>query len=143
MHSLFGLRCQDALIGAFEKRGQRMYGLVRSSGRFCPLVSVRAGIPESFKAALETRRWVGYSPSTDDPSIGKPASKEEISKDLALLKTSGFDGIVTYGCLGSLGAIPRLAAEAGIHHIILGIWDPKNAEMVDGAGILDAEFAGH
>jgi len=32
MHSLFGLRYQDALTQAFEKRGQRTYGLVRSSG---------------------------------------------------------------------------------------------------------------
>ena len=32
MHSLFGLRYQDALDQAFEKRHQRTYGLVRSSG---------------------------------------------------------------------------------------------------------------
>ena len=32
MHCLFGLRYQDALTQAFEKRGQRTYGLVRSSG---------------------------------------------------------------------------------------------------------------
>jgi alpha-D-xyloside xylohydrolase len=32
MHSLFGLRYQDALNQAFEKSGQRTYGLVRSSG---------------------------------------------------------------------------------------------------------------
>lgn len=32
MHSLFGLRYQDALDQCFEKRGQRTYGLVRSSG---------------------------------------------------------------------------------------------------------------
>jgi alpha-D-xyloside xylohydrolase len=32
MHSLFGLRYQDALTQTFEKRGQRTYGLVRSSG---------------------------------------------------------------------------------------------------------------
>lgn len=32
MHSLFGLRYQDALTQAFEKRAQRTYGLVRSSG---------------------------------------------------------------------------------------------------------------
>jgi alpha-D-xyloside xylohydrolase len=32
MHSLFGLRYQDALQGVFEKRQQPTYGLVRSSG---------------------------------------------------------------------------------------------------------------
>jgi alpha-D-xyloside xylohydrolase len=32
MHSLFGLRYQDALTQTFEKRGQRTFGLVRSSG---------------------------------------------------------------------------------------------------------------
>jgi alpha-D-xyloside xylohydrolase len=32
MHSLFGLRYQDAVQSVFEKRGQRTYGLVRSSG---------------------------------------------------------------------------------------------------------------
>jgi len=32
MHSLFGLRYQDALTQAFDKHGQRTYGLVRSSG---------------------------------------------------------------------------------------------------------------
>jgi alpha-D-xyloside xylohydrolase len=32
MHSLFGLRYQDALLSVFERRGQRTYGLVRSSG---------------------------------------------------------------------------------------------------------------
>ena len=32
MHSLFGLRYQDALNQAFEQRGLRTYGLVRSSG---------------------------------------------------------------------------------------------------------------
>lgn len=32
MHSLFGLRYQDALQSVFEKRHQRTYGLVRSSG---------------------------------------------------------------------------------------------------------------
>jgi alpha-D-xyloside xylohydrolase len=32
MHSLFGLRYQDALTQSFEKRKQRTYGLVRSSG---------------------------------------------------------------------------------------------------------------
>ena len=31
MHSLFGLRYQDAVTGVFEKRGVRTYGLVRSS----------------------------------------------------------------------------------------------------------------
>jgi alpha-D-xyloside xylohydrolase len=32
MHSLFGLRYQDAMQGIFDKRRQRTYGLVRSSG---------------------------------------------------------------------------------------------------------------
>ena len=32
MHSLFGLRYQDALTQAFDQRQQRTYGLVRSSG---------------------------------------------------------------------------------------------------------------
>jgi alpha-D-xyloside xylohydrolase len=32
MHSLFGLRYQDTIQGIFEKRRQRTYGLVRSSG---------------------------------------------------------------------------------------------------------------
>ena len=102
-------------------------------------VPLSAQLPGRFTDALKTVRWVAYSPTGDSADLGpvnaKDADKKrgEITKDLTVLQKAGFGGIVTYGCDGLKAEIPKLARDAGIKHIIMGIFDPRKVEEIANA----------
>jgi exo-beta-1,3-glucanase (GH17 family) len=75
-------------------------------------------------------RMVAYHPSGQSASSrGQPvAQREHIERDLAALRRAGFNGLVTYAAVGdALGAVPRIAREAGFDGtIVMGLWDPES-----------------
>ncbi len=74
-------------------------------------------------------KWVAYSPTTANPDKGIEPTIASIQADLDVLKEAGFTGLVTYASSGVTGRkLPTLAQEAGFDGLIIGIWDPKNAE---------------
>lgn len=82
-----------------------------------------ADIPGYLAEAFQKIRWVAYSPTGKS---AMPDSVEGIKLDLKTLHQAGFGGIVTYGCDGLKGEIPKLAHDAGIEFVILGLFDPAN-----------------
>src|SRR4051794_3138032 len=113
---------------------------MKSYLRFIPIFivlvvrSLYAGVPGHLEDAFRNVRWVAYSPTGGSPDLGPSDApdaqrkRDEIRKDLAVLKRAGFAGIVTYGCDGLKGEIPLLAHEMGIDHIILGVYSPTNED---------------
>lgn len=105
----------------------------------CCSTNLRAELPTYLEDAFRTVRWVAYSPTGGSPDLGSADSKDadkkrdEIKKDLAVLQKAGFGGIVTYGCDGLKGEIPRLAHTMGIEHVILGVYNPRNEEEIKNA----------
>jgi len=88
----------------------------------------------SFFNKLKTIRWICYAPTHFNPDAGLMPADSSIEADLALLKKTGFSGLVTYGCDGSLGkTLPMLAQKHGFEGLILGIWSPKNPEELQNA----------
>ncbi|MCE9610703.1 MAG: hypothetical protein K8R23_10960 [Chthoniobacter sp.] len=119
----------------------------------CGANSVRAELPVALAEAFRNVRWVAYSPTGGSPNLGPgnapdaDRKRDEISKDLAVLAKAGFGGIVTYGCDGLKGEIPRLAQAVGIKHVILGIYSPRNEEEFHNAkaaaALVDAYCVGN
>jgi len=77
--------------------------------------------------------WIAYSPTHFDPTTSpiQWPSEEDVREDLFVLRSAGFNGLVTYGSnYASRDApdqvldIPRLAQEAGFEGMIVGVWDP-------------------
>ncbi len=76
--------------------------------------------------AFDTLKWVAYSPTHYNPNRGIQPNEHEVRADLELLKKHGFQGIVTYGCSGSLATyVPKVANELGMK-VIVGVWNPKD-----------------
>ena len=76
--------------------------------------------------AFDTLKWVAYSPTHYNPNRGIQPNEHEVRADLELLKRHGFQGIVTYGCSGSLATyVPKVANELGMK-VIVGVWNPKD-----------------
>jgi len=96
------------------------------SSAFC------ADLEEFKKKALSTK-WIAYAPTNFNPNAGVYPSEESIRKDLELLYRYGFEGIVTYGADRILGDIPRIAQEAGLSGVIMGIWDIESQEELANA----------
>ncbi len=103
------------------------------------VTSLCAEVPGYLEDAFRNVRWIAYSPTGNSSDLGSADAKDadkkrdEIRKDLAALHEAGFGGVVTYGCNGLKEEIPKLAQEAGIHHIIMGIYNPKNPEELTNA----------
>ena len=95
--------------------------------------SLRAEVPGYLSEAFRTKRWVAYSPTGKS---SKPNNIEEIKLDLQTLQQAGFGGIVTYGCDGLKGEIPKLAHEVGIQFVVLGIYDPTSKDELKAAKAL-------
>lgn len=106
--------------------------------------SLHAALPGYLAAAFETKRWIAYSPTGPSPA---PASEALIREDLQTLHAAGFEGIVTYGCDGLKKQIPKLAREAGISYVVLGVYNPKSRAELDNArdlaGVVDAYCVGN
>lgn len=88
---------------------------------------------EEFKKKALGIKWIAYAPTNFDPEAGVYPSEESIRKDLQLLYRHGFEGIVTYGSDRILGDIPRIAQEAGLSGVIMGIWDIESTEEITNA----------
>jgi len=86
--------------------------------------------------------WVGYSPTHFDPTtipVQWP-SEEDVREDLRVLRSVGFNGLVTYGSNyasqdtpGQMLDISQLAQEAGFEGIIVGVWDPTDKNELQAA----------
>ncbi|MFH1174917.1 MAG: hypothetical protein V1725_07315 [archaeon] len=76
----------------------------------------------------ETDRWIAYAPTNFNPNIQQFPSEESILADLEVLVDANFTCVVTYGADGTLGRIPLLARNAGMQHVVMGIWSLTNTE---------------
>lgn len=79
--------------------------------------------------------WVAYSPTHFDPTTSPVLwpSEEDVREDLRVLRSVGFNGLVTYGsnyaisdAPGQMLDIPRLAQESGFQGMIVGVWNPSD-----------------
>jgi exo-beta-1,3-glucanase (GH17 family) len=102
--------------------------------------NLHAGLPGYLDDAFRSTRWIAYSPTGKSPM---PDSVDEIKLDLKTLEQAGFGGIVTYGCDGLKREIPKLAHEAGIDFVILGIYNPENEEELKNARSLASLVDGY
>ena len=98
---------------------------------------------EQHLAALFTRLcWVAYSPTHFDPTTTpiRWPSEDDVREDLRVLRSAGFNGLVTYGsnyasqdASDQMLDIPRLAQEAGFEGMIVGVWDPTDENELQAA----------
>ena len=79
--------------------------------------------------------WVAYSPTHFDPTASpvRWPSEEDVRKDLRVLRSAGFGGLVTYASNyqdqstpGQMLDIPKLAQETGFEGMIVGVWNPTD-----------------
>ena len=83
MHCLFGLRYQDAILGVFEKRNQRTYGLVRSSGALAgPYPFVLYSDLYDHKEFLRGVVNMGFSGMLWTPELRNASSTEDLIRRL-------------------------------------------------------------
>ncbi len=103
--------------------------------------------PSSLKNMLKQTQWITYMPSTYNPDTEDKLNPEDIRKDLPVLRSAGFNGLITYSSSGVMGQIPSLAKEAGFKHILMGIWDPHNKNEIENAvkaaSLVDGYCIGH
>ncbi|MGA1864327.1 MAG: hypothetical protein ACMUHX_04630 [bacterium] len=100
-----------------------------------------------FYQKLSTLCWICYAPTNFDPREKIYPSESSIQEDLALLKKTGFNGLVTFGAEESLGHIPRIAKKAGFQGVIMGIWLPNSLDefrhAIAAKDYVDAYCVGH
>ena len=86
--------------------------------------------------------WIAYSPTHYDPTTSpiRWPSEEDVREDLFVLRSAGFNGLVTYGtnyasqkAPNQMLDIPRLAQEAGFEGMIVGVWDPLDEDELRAA----------
>lgn len=83
MHSLFGLRYQDALLEAFKSKKQRTYGLVRSSGALAaPYPFVLYSDLYSHKHYIHAIAQSGFSGLLWTPEVRDATSNEDLIRRL-------------------------------------------------------------
>jgi len=98
---------------------------------------------DQYLATLFTRLcWVAYSPTHFDPTVSPTRwpSEEDVREDLRVLHGVGFDGLVTYSsgyanrdAPDQVLDIAGLAQEAGFEGVIVGVWDPTDAQELQAA----------
>jgi exo-beta-1,3-glucanase (GH17 family) len=87
------------------------------------VASLQISPARSITDTLASLCWVGFAPTNQDPENGISPSDESLREDLQVLRTAGFDGLVTYG---SEDRVYRFARELGYKAMILGVWDPTS-----------------
>ncbi|MCK4340647.1 MAG: hypothetical protein KAY37_02845 [Phycisphaerae bacterium] len=100
------------------------------------MASVVCGAPvlEEWQQKVSRIRWVAYSPPSANPVKGVSATPEALKADLLVLREAGFTGVVTYSASGVLGReLPVLARSLGFEGVIVGVWDPRNANEIAAA----------
>jgi exo-beta-1,3-glucanase (GH17 family) len=83
---------------------------------------------------MASGRFITYEPTSLVVVNGKvqPASEQGIRQDLAALRPR-FDGLVTYGAIHGLEALPAIAESLGFRALLVGVWDPDDAQELDAA----------
>lgn len=82
------------------------------------------------KEKINNLKWVAYSPTDCDPEENRWPQEDSIKKDLKVLRSAGFEGLITYATGKEMATIPVLAQEAGFKGLIIGIWNPKDMEEI-------------
>jgi exo-beta-1,3-glucanase (GH17 family) len=81
--------------------------------------------------------WIAYSPTHFDPTASpiQWPGEADVREDLRVLRSVGFNGLVTYGSNYMNGGMPNtpldiaaLAQEAGFEGMIVGVWDPAHEQ---------------
>jgi exo-beta-1,3-glucanase (GH17 family) len=92
-------------------------------------VHLSPGIRDRIAALLGQVRFVAYTPREFAVVNGQPRAATEagIRQDLALLRQR-FDGLITYSVTYGLEHVPEIAQRLGFRALILGVWDPGNAD---------------
>jgi len=90
-------------------------------------------LPENLSSLVDkithpSSKIIAYSPTNYNPMTGSFPSDDSIRSDLETLANHGFNGVITYGCSGSLASIPRIASETGFLTIITGVWNPNDSQ---------------
>lgn len=77
---------------------------------------------------MATGRFVAYQPTALKAINGKltQADDASIRADLAVLRP-WFDGLITYGAYNGNERVPDIAAELGFRAVVMGVWDPADA----------------
>jgi len=86
--------------------------------------------------------WIAYSPTNFDPTTNPPRwpSEQDVREDLRVLRSAGFNGLVTYGsnyrqqsAPDRMLDIPRLAQAAEFSGMIVGVWNPTDEDELRAA----------
>ncbi len=82
-------------------------------------------------------RFIAYEPTSLRVIDGRvtDADADSIRADLVRLRER-FDALITYDAIHGAQQIPAIAAELGFRALIIGVWDPTDAEQL--AAALDA-----
>ena len=83
---------------------------------------------DSLLAKLDSLDWVAYAPTNFNPLLQQFPPEESIRADLEALHDLGFEGVITFGADGTLGAIPRIAAEVGLDGVMMGLFMSNDAQ---------------
>ena len=76
---------------------------------------------------VEELTWICYTPTGAVPDSGIWPDEASVRADLATLRRAGFDGLLTYGCVGVQGApLVRIAESLGFRGMIVGVWNPTD-----------------
>jgi hypothetical protein len=90
--------------------------------------------------------WLGYDPAEFDPTARRSPTSASMKRDLVKIRAAGFTGIVTFSAKGTLAIVPQLAHAAGLR-VIMGVWNPNDADEVERAisqdTFADAYCIGH
>ena len=126
------------LIGLAPKLSAAANTTLETATSFTAKRSDRIKLEDLFKNLC----WVAYSPTSFDPTTDpiQWPSKESVREDLQVLRSAGFNGLVTYGAKyrdrnksKRLLDIPRLAQKTGFNAMIVGVWDPTDEEELQAA----------
>ena len=89
--------------------------------------------PKNIKDIFKEYKWIAYSPSEYSPGQEAKLTVESIVKDLELLRSCGFNALLTYTSVKILSEIPLLARQNGFDAVIMGVWDPDNPIEIENA----------
>jgi len=83
---------------------------------------------------MATGRFIAYQPTELKVYDGHLTGADEasIKADLKTLRP-WFDALITYGALAGAERVPDVAASLGFRAVIIGVWDPFNAEEMANA----------
>ena len=89
---------------------------------------------------------IAFSPTNGDPRPGKDhrvPSRQSLADDLQALRP-GFDGLILYGYNNEdTPVILEEAKRLGYRAVLLGIWDPKSSDEINGTAQLVRQYHPH